>query len=66
MKRWNLKEMLGNGGATEGTHPIDALAVPRQQSYIEESFAYAAYCASRVEGAERVCFEEFMRRWPRE
>lgn len=46
--------------------PTEARSMPRVQSYIEESMAYAAYRESHVEGDERIGFEEFLRRWPRD
>lgn len=66
MKLWRQKEMAGNADAVQDDPPDALHASPGQQSCIEESFAYAAYCASRVEGVEQICFEEFMRRWPRD
>ncbi|MDQ3195450.1 MAG: hypothetical protein ACR2FI_03780 [Burkholderiales bacterium] len=66
MKRWNLKEMIGNAGTIQDDRRDAIRAAPPQQSCIEESFAYAAYCASRVEGVERIGFEEFLRQWPRD
>lgn len=64
MKGWNLTEMTGEAPVQDD--PAEPRSSPRAQSYIEESFAYAAYCASRVEGVERVSFEEFLRQWPRD
>lgn len=66
MKRPDLPEPVGTPEAIQDGRPEAARVSPRRQSYIEESFAYAAYCASTVKGVERVCYEEFLRRWPRD